>query len=159
MATFSSLGPTFDGRLKPDIVAPGHTLSTAKGGFNSSIPNSDRVRVSGTSISAPVVAGFAGYIRKYFMDGYYNDAWARDDATTPASNKVGFVPSGALLKAMIVHSGKAMRPGHYRSAYGLYPSVQQGYGRMQLDSVLKFAETTINNEVLPAIGPKNLFVI
>jgi len=30
LAYFSSYGPTFDGRIKPDVVAPGFYLKTAK---------------------------------------------------------------------------------------------------------------------------------
>ncbi|CAM9111861.1 unnamed protein product, partial [Discosporangium mesarthrocarpum] len=31
VAYFSSIGPTVDGRLKPDILAPGHYISSARG--------------------------------------------------------------------------------------------------------------------------------
>lgn len=37
IAYFSSIGPTFDGRIKPDIVAPGAAIKSAKS------ENSDRL--------------------------------------------------------------------------------------------------------------------
>lgn len=52
LASFSSIGPTDDGRVKPDIVAPGVNLYTAG---NSS--NNDYITESGTSFSSPVTAG------------------------------------------------------------------------------------------------------
>jgi subtilisin family serine protease len=49
-AAFSSIGPSFDGRVKPDIMAKGQstTLSNTSG---------DIVNASGTSFSCPVMAG------------------------------------------------------------------------------------------------------
>jgi len=51
-ATFSSVGPTSDGRIKPDVMARG--LGTALIGTNGSVTFG-----SGTSFSAPLVAGMA----------------------------------------------------------------------------------------------------
>eukprot|EP01136_Pigoraptor_vietnamica_P027898 Opistho-1_new@7364 len=49
-ATFSSIGPSFDGRVKPDITAKGQ-LSVV------SDPNGLITTASGTSISGPIVSG------------------------------------------------------------------------------------------------------
>lgn len=52
-ATFSSMGPTFDGRLKPNVVAQGQqavSLSFADG---------EVFRANGTSFSSPIIAGMA----------------------------------------------------------------------------------------------------
>jgi hypothetical protein len=50
-ATFSSQGPTFDGRVKPDVTAQGQTpyVSDASGNINNN--------GSGTSYSGPIIAG------------------------------------------------------------------------------------------------------
>lgn len=58
VALFSSFGPSDDGRIKPDIVAPGSQLSD-DGGITSTEPD-DAIGVrSGTSMSAPAVTGAA----------------------------------------------------------------------------------------------------
>jgi subtilisin family serine protease len=52
LAAFSSLGPTYDGRIKPDVVALGE-------GTVVHTPSGEIGAVDGTSISAPIVSGFA----------------------------------------------------------------------------------------------------
>ncbi len=56
---FSSKGPTGDGRMKPDLVAPGEKiLSAASGGTGTEQPPEARYREeSGTSMAAPHVSG------------------------------------------------------------------------------------------------------
>ena len=72
IAKFSSRGPTFDGRIKPDVVAPGFNINSA---YNSFYNDFDGIRnsltqmvtsggnihyylaESGTSMASPVVAG------------------------------------------------------------------------------------------------------
>lgn len=52
LAGFSSRGPTADQRVKPDISAPGVTVTSAQGGTTSGY-----VTYSGTSMATPFVAG------------------------------------------------------------------------------------------------------
>lgn len=52
---FSSRGPTADGRIKPDISAPGVFIKAAKAGTTSGY-----IEYSGTSMSSPFIAGLAG---------------------------------------------------------------------------------------------------
>ncbi len=58
LATFSSSGPTRDGRFKPDIVAPGVEVLSARSAPRTPAANDSKVaRMSGTSMAAPFVAG------------------------------------------------------------------------------------------------------
>jgi subtilisin family serine protease len=57
LAAFSSRGPTADGRLKPDLTAPGVAVYVV------SVP-SGFARASGTSFSAPLLAGTAALYRE-----------------------------------------------------------------------------------------------
>lgn len=54
---FSSRGPTADGRLKPDVVAPGEKIRSARAGGQGNTAEALYVESSGTSMAAPHVAG------------------------------------------------------------------------------------------------------
>lgn len=148
IAGFSSQGPTKDNRLKPDVLAPGFWTTSALGAFNSSEDFCSVIALRGTSMACPTAAGFALKIRRYFLDGFYPGGVRNETA--------GFIPSGALLKGMLVHSSQKMsyRVGandHLVTNIATYPSNMQGYGRIQMDKVLNFAQSTRN--------PVNLFVV
>ncbi|HMK06084.1 MAG TPA: S8 family serine peptidase, partial [Flavobacterium sp.] len=50
-ASFSSIGPSFDGRIKPDVMAQGKEVSVAD-------PQTGDITItSGTSVSGPIIAG------------------------------------------------------------------------------------------------------
>ena len=61
---FSSKGPTGDGRMKPDLVAPGERVVSAAAGklrvrARQEVPESEYIENSGTSMAAPHVSGVA----------------------------------------------------------------------------------------------------
>lgn len=67
VCSFSSAGPTWDGRTKPDLVAPGERILSAK----SAAPDEDRspgqlTQKSGTSMAAPYVAGICALLYEAF---------------------------------------------------------------------------------------------
>ena len=66
ISSFSSIGPTPDGRIKPDILAPGNSIySVAARSENSEATDSDCALEwkAGTSMSTPVAAANALLIR------------------------------------------------------------------------------------------------
>ena len=130
VADFSSRGPAGDGRLKPDVTAPGVSLWSAQG----LDPGGDGTAywtLSGTSMATPTVAGSAGLVRQYYMDGWY--------PTGSKSATDGFTPSAALIKATIINSAREMTgAGAYANGENKYPNDNQGFGRVTLDDALFF---------------------
>ncbi len=117
----SSQGPTNDGRIRPDIVAPGKDVTSSHNSGDAA-----EVTWSGTSMAAPTAAGNAGLIRQYFTDGWYPSG-------SPSSQS-GFNPSAALLKAMMINSVETDFP----SIEDRVPSNRIGWGRPKLNNVLYF---------------------
>jgi hypothetical protein len=150
VAGFSSIGPTTDNRLKPDVLAPGYWVTSALGEYNSSEAFCGVKAIRGTSMACPTAAGFALKIRQYLMDGFYPGG-AR-------GSSAGFTPSGALLKAMLVHSSRPMLYSVHSESSAIsdisstYPSAIQGYGRIEMSSVLNFGEDA-------SVSPINLFLM
>jgi subtilisin family serine protease len=141
VADFSSRGPTLDGRIKPDVLAPGQQIISARSDGDPNSGNCDRadlVPMQGTSMATPIGAGAAALVRQYFTDGFYPSGAANpEDARSP---------SAALIKAIIIASG-AESGGSVESDDGstnlvtAIPSYYQGFGRILLDAALSFNNT------------------
>ncbi|MGH7244032.1 MAG: S8 family serine peptidase [Phycisphaerales bacterium] len=115
-------GPTADGRRKPEVFAPGCSTISA----NSAALPCGTTTMTGTSMASPAVAGSAALVRQYFTDGFY-----------PTGTKVpmnSLVPSGALLRAMLVNSAVDMTA--YPSPNQLPPNKNEGFGRILLDNAV-----------------------
>jgi len=146
VASFSSTGPTMDGRLKPDIVAPGDQIFSAASDGLTDTSNCGLLSLSGTSQAAAVVGGLAGIIRQYFREGWYPSG---------AMGGTPFYPSSALLKAMLINSGQAATgltttgssnlptKSEFKTLSGI-PSFVQGWGRPQLDLILPIGVSASN---------------
>lgn len=161
VASFSSRGPTADGRLKPDVLAPGFFTTSALVQNSAGPGHCATQALSGTSMATPTVAGNAALIYEYFQDGYY-----------PSGNKTEedeFTPSGALIKAMLINSGENLpyvsyyetspSTGEVTKTWQIstdgYPSNYQGYGRINLRNIINFYESDPNNLSLFVMGSSN----
>ena len=74
MTDFSSWGPTDDGRLKPDIVAPGSEIG-GDHGIKSTYPTTTYVVYQGTSMAAPVVSGISALVIKEYNNTHKKFPW------------------------------------------------------------------------------------
>lgn len=121
MAAFSSRGPTADGRIKPDVVAPGTNIISVRSSWASGTGwgtyNSDYMYMGGTSMASPLTSGAAALVREYYID--------REGLATP---------SAALIKATLINT--AVDISGYGSAgqeAGLpIPNNHEGWGRVNV---------------------------
>ncbi|GAB4224481.1 MAG: hypothetical protein Kow0062_26320 [Acidobacteriota bacterium] len=127
VASFSSWGPTHDGRIKPDVMAPGSGVISADNDGDVGTNNCSTRSMSGTSMACPTAAGLAALARQYFTDGFWPSGTA-----VPAD---GFTPSAALVKATLIASAAPME-----NVATPPPSDEQGWGRIQLDDALYFPD-------------------
>ncbi len=128
-ADFSSRGWTHDGRIKPDVMAPGSGVMSAGTNFLVGAPDCQVEPKSGTSMATPTIAGLSALVRQYFMDGWH--VFGRRDLER------GFEPTAALVKAVLVASAVDLTTLGCTSIDPI-PSRDQGWGLVQLDRALWF---------------------
>lgn len=132
IASFSSRGPARDGRIKPDVVAPGVNLISASADEIHDSNNCSTRYSSGTSMATPTAAGGATLLREYLRKGFYPTG----DLST--NNEIN--PSAALIKAMLINGAVDISLLTQNSVLNyLYPDNNQGFGRLLLDTVLFFS--------------------
>ena len=140
LPSFSSIGPAPDGRTKPDVTAPGFSITSAKANpEGNSLETCSTTGKAGTSMATPVTAGTAALILQYFQDPEF---WkAKCDPSYALCAKGPFTPKGSLTKALLIHSGVPME--NYRGFYPIgtvalthTPDIFQGYGRVNLANIL-----------------------
>jgi serine protease AprX len=139
MAAFSSRGPTDDGRIKPDVVAPGtwilsgysdmyqYNYDTATNPQNGlfqydgwGVPyNIDYKYMGGTSMSNPIAAGAAAVVRDYY---------------TEIGNPTA---TAALVKATLINTAHDLRDenndGVSDNDFPI-PNNHEGWGRIDVDA-------------------------
>lgn len=130
LSDFSGIGPAADGRLKPDVVAPGVNIS-AYSDHSILTDNCDVGEGAGTSFATPIAAGAAALVRSYFDQGFY--------PTGAAEPSNAFGPSAALLKAALVASAESLSGTRLGAPVAAAPSPEQGFGRINLSTVLSFS--------------------
>ena len=131
MTSFSGWGPTDDGRIKPDIVAPGVQLMSAKANSNEDYGPS-----SGTSMAAPVVTGSAALLQELF---------AREFGAKP--------PLASTIKGLIIHTADEAGPSPG-------PDYQFGWGQLNTErAALHLNQAGIASRSAAPIAPFEAQVI
>ena len=110
IANFSSHGPTFDGRLKPQIVGTGVGVVSAEGGGTRQTYSLK----SGTSMSSPAVAGVAALLMNAVPDFREQPAVVRARLMASAIKPDAFLEDGQMFP---LHNGDG--PGALQNRYGL----------------------------------------
>ncbi|MBC7263475.1 MAG: S8 family serine peptidase [Chloroflexi bacterium] len=136
MAAFSSRGPCDDGRIKPDVVAPGTDIISVR----ARVPGADTgwgeynanyLYMGGTSMATPLTAGSAAIIRQWLQQvkGIAN-------------------PQASLVKAVLLNGATNIAPGQYGT--GQYqeipytiPNGVTGWGRVNVAESIGAGSATV----------------
>jgi uncharacterized membrane protein len=123
-ANFSSQGPTLDGRIKPDLIAPGVTICSGRaeeamtplgspcGSGSHGNGNDFYMSMSGTSQATAVAGGSAALVREFLRE------------------QVGISsPSAALIKAAMIN-------GAQDTGAADIPNAHEGWGMIDLDRTI-----------------------
>ncbi len=121
MADFSSRGPCEDGRIKPDVVAPGTWIASLQSSSatdeNAWLPISPNYQYQGgTSQAGPQVSGAAAIFVQYYRETHS-----------------GQTPSPALVKGALINSAVDMDPSF---GTGFVPNNDEGWGRVDLTELI-----------------------
>ena len=124
VADFSSRGPCADGRIKPDLVAPGTWIASMASSAAAdesaiawSVIDNYYVYMGGTSMSGPFAAG-AGAVFAQYYKAYHTNA----------------MPSPALIKAALINSAAELDESN--GGPGPIPNNDEGWGRITLTNII-----------------------
>lgn len=135
LAMFSSRGPTDDGRIKPEVVAPGTNILSTRSRHNKAkemwgVYDQDYVWSGGTSMATPLVAGAAAVTREILQKEHGIQK-----------------PSATLIKALLMNSATDLFPGQYgqggasqgQEILTVRPNNDEGFGLVNMEAVLNKA--------------------
>ena len=126
MPRWSSWGPTGDGRLKPEVVAPGCRVG---GGVISTIPTDQYSAACGTSASAPVVSGSTMLLYERYRQ-----------VCSPT-----ITPLPSTMKALISHGARDLDDS--TPWYNRGPDFSSGYGQLDVKQAVDLVPFHVEDAV------------
>ncbi|QUV86631.1 S8 family serine peptidase [Chloracidobacterium aggregatum] len=150
ISNYSSRGPAADGRIKPDVCAPGQQITGPQSASNQvgfgTLGDGVHIRGSGTSFAAPHVSGAAAVF----------SGWWR-------ATNAGQFPAPALIKAALINGAVDMNAEHPgvpgSSSTEPIPNIAEGWGRINLrNSIPGGVPTVYVNENVPLLDNGQTYV-
>ncbi|MFB6116131.1 MAG: S8 family serine peptidase [Candidatus Nanosalina sp.] len=136
MTSYSSWGPTDDGRIKPDLVADGGDCGSGTS-INSTVPGNSYKELCGTSMAAPAVAGGIVLVNQQFNRTY------------------GRKPDPATVKGILLHTAKDL--------FTEGPDYRTGWGLLNIKKAVEFTERSRKENLVRknslATGENNTYYI
>ena len=136
VTTFTSFGPADDGRIKPDLSAPG-CQSDGDTGVTSTVPGGGYSAYCGTSMAAPTVTGIAALVI---------EEWRRLHPGEPDL-------SNAALKALLANTGDDLGE--------IGPDCRYGFGTVRAHAAIDSlrAEGVIQSEISDGLINEHLVIV
>jgi hypothetical protein len=119
LTSSSSRGPAADGRVKPDITAPGTVITGSRAGSCGSVSScfdANHAWSTGTSHAAPQIAGVAALFTQWWKN-----------------NNSNIAPSPALTKASVILTAQEMTGVNVAA---VVPNGAEGWGRVNMKYML-----------------------
>lgn len=152
MAAFSNRGPSKEGRIKPDIVAPGtfilsarsKLLGPARAGWG--VPDDPKWWYQGgTSMASPLVAGGCAVLRQALRKDLEDRGLSQEDIR---NRKI----SAALIKALLINGAVELKGQYFPSEAGTSPNFSSGWGRVNLKESVDMAKLREDNDRSTVVG-------
>ncbi len=149
VAPFSGRGPTADGRIKPDLVAPGIDGSCTEAGYSTD-PNAEcgdddpnqyiwtcwpdpedtYAGMNGTSMAAPVVSGCIALMLEQWRTNH---------------NDPNYLPLPSTIKAVLIQTAKDLTSDH-DPCCSAGPDYSSGYGLVDVKAAVDLINADANDE-------------
>jgi subtilisin family serine protease len=113
ISSFSSIGPTSDGRLKPDVCAPGELLYPEDDG------DDNYKSIQGTSFATPLVCGFAACVRQLHPDWTTEKLWEEIRKSGSLYPFFDYAHGFGIPKASYFFFGEEEKPNVYLVQFAL----------------------------------------
>lgn len=145
-ASFSSVGPTADGRIKPDVMAQGvNATAYSVGSFHS---------LSGTSLSSPIIAGMTACMRQAYPDKtpaeIKQDLISISDRSDNPDNEYGYgIPDFSLYETNHINKNDTYNidfypnPAHQK----IYLTGESTYKLFTADGKMIKEKNTLQNHI------------
>ncbi|MGQ7848066.1 S8 family serine peptidase [Granulosicoccus sp. 3-233] len=128
LAGFSSRGPMQSTRIKPDVIAPGTDIVSARSAaapdrnYWGNHDNRSYAYLGGTSMASPLAAGMATLVRQYYVE------------------RRGHQPTAALLKATLINGTRRLQGESGTLWQEAFPNPHQGFGALNYQTTVPDVE-------------------